>query len=113
MPINASDRMLQIWRNGMKDFKALKQMLVSGSDEINRMKREIKVVTDLITGLIRPGDFSFPDLKCNILWYYGGKEYKGSMWYDSTTDGQWSINLSDKKDKVRFFSNSPRAFNES
>lgn len=111
MPINASDRMLQIWRNGMKDFKEVTKMLIRGSDEINQMKREIKIVTDLVIGLMRPGDFTYPSLECSCLWYYGGEKYRGSMWYDSTTDGQWSINLSGK-DKVRFFSHSPRAFNE-
>ncbi|MBI4066059.1 hypothetical protein HY412_02630 [Candidatus Kaiserbacteria bacterium] len=95
----------------MKDFKALTKMLIQGSDEVNRMKREIKIVTDLITGLIRPGDFVASSQRCDVLWYYGGKERRGSMWYDSTTDGQWAINLSDK-DRVKFFSHNLRAFNE-
>ena len=97
----------------MEDFRALKDTLVRGSDGINHMKREIKIVTDLIIGLLRPEDFVCSIPVCSGLWYYNDhdKKYRGSVWYDSTTNGQWEIDLRGKG-TVKFFGHNRRAFNE-
>ena len=82
------------------DAKNAVETILLGSEEINRMKREIKIVMDALLGLIGPGE------RIGRFGYGNGNQLHVPC---ADQNGQWGLNF-DSVDKFTFYQIDLRPF---